>query len=251
MRALFILGLLAMGLSGPSVPAAAEKPASGTEFGNAVRDYLMSNPAVMAEVFENTQKYLVAEEERQQLRKLLDNSDALYNDKRDFSIGRPDAPITVVEFFDYNCGYCKRAFPDVMKLSRKNPDVRIVFKEFPILGPASEQAARAALAGKDKGKYFALHQSLLQSKSRVSGAALAALIERHGLDADEIATRGKDRDIDAHILDVRNLAQTLGVTGTPAFVINNRLYSGALGYDEMQNLIDEARTASNQPAPAR
>jgi len=105
--------------------------------GEAIRSYLLENPAVMAEVFENTQKYLIAEDEKRQSEILKKNSDALHNDKRDFSIGRPDAPITVVEFFDYNCGYCKRAFPDIMKLTQKNPDVRVVFKEVPILGPVS------------------------------------------------------------------------------------------------------------------
>lgn len=211
----------------------------------AIRDYLMKNPAVMAEVFENTQKYLIAEDERRQLQTLMDNSDALYNDKRDFSVGSPDAPITIVEFFDYNCGYCKRAFPDIMKLTQKNPDVRVVFKEFPILGPASEQAARAALASKSEGKYFAIHQGLLNARGSVSGAALSSLIEKHGLNADEVVTRGNDKDIDAHIKDVRNLAQKLGVTGTPAFVIDNQVFSGALSYENMQELIDNIKSASN------
>jgi protein-disulfide isomerase len=176
---------------------------------------------------------------------LKKNSDALYNDERDFSIGSPDAPITIVEFFDYNCGYCKRAFPDIMKLTQKNPDVRVVFKEFPILGPASEQAARVALASKGDGKYFAIHQGLLNARGSVSGAALSSLIEKHGLNADEIVTRGKNKDIDAHIKDVRNLAQSLGVSGTPAFIIDNQLFSGALSYDDMQSLIDEIRGSSN------
>ena len=213
--------------------------------GEAIRSYLLENPGVMAEVFENTQKYLIAEDEKRQSEILKKNSDALYNDKRDFSIGRPDAPITVVEFFDYNCGYCKRAFPDIMKLTQKNPDVRVVFKEFPILGPASEQAARAALASKSVGKYFAIHQSLLNARGNVSGAALSSLIEKHGLNADEIVTRGKNKDIDAHIMDVRNLAQSLGVNGTPAFIIDNQLFSGALSYDDMQSLIDEIRSSAN------
>ena len=199
----------------------------------------------MDEVFEKTQKYLIAEDEKRQSEMLKKNSDALYNDERDFSIGSPDAPITIVEFFDYNCGYCKRAFPDIMKLTQKNPDVRVVFKEFPILGPASEQAARVALASKGDGKYFAIHQGLLNARGSVSGAALSSLIEKHGLNADEIVTRGKNKDIDAHIKDVRNLAQSLGVSGTPAFIIDNQLFSGALSYDDMQSLIDEIRGSSN------
>ena len=213
--------------------------------GEAIRIYLLENPAVMAEVFENTQKYLIAEDEKRQSEKIKKNIDALYYDKRDFSIGSPDAPITVVEFFDYNCGYCKRTFPDIMKLTQKNPDVRVVFKEFPILGPASEQAARAALASKSKGKYFAIHQSLLNATGNVSGAALSTLIEKHGLNADEIVTRGKKKVIDAHIMDIRNLAKSLGVNGTPAFIIDNQLFSGALSYDKMQSLIDEIRSSAN------
>ena len=247
MKKFVLVFFLAVWMMAPLNVSAADKtaPISQDALGEAIRTYLLENPDVMAEVFENTQKYLIAEDEKRQSEMLKKNSDALYNDERDFSIGSPDAPITIVEFFDYNCGYCKRAFPDIMKLTQKNPDVRVVFKEFPILGPASEQAARVALASKGDGKYFAIHQGLLNARGSVSGAALSSLIEKHGLNADEIVTRGKNKDIDAHIKDVRNLAQSLGVSGTPAFIIDNQLFSGALSYDDMQSLMDEIRGSSN------
>ena len=247
MKKFVLVFFLAVWMMAPLNVSAADKtaPVSQDALGEAIRTYLLENPDVMAEVFENTQKYLIAEDEKRQSEMLKKNSDALYNDERDFSIGSPDAPITIVEFFDYNCGYCKRAFSDIMKLTQKNPDVRVVFKEFPILGPASEQAARVALASKGDGKYFAIHQGLLNARGSVSGAALSSLIEKHGLNADEIVTRGKNKDIDAHIKDVRNLAQSLGVSGTPAFIIDNQLFSGALSYDDMQSLIDEIRGSSN------
>lgn len=247
MKKFVLVFFLAVWMMAPLNVSAADKtaPISQDALGEAIRTYLLENPDVMAEVFENTQKYLIAEDEKRQSEMLKKNSDALYNDERDFSIGSPDAPITIVEFFDYNCGYCKRAFPDIMKLTQKNPDVRVVFKEFPILGPASEQAARVALASKGDGKYFAIHQGLLNARGSVSGAALSSLIEKHGLNADEIVTRGKNKDIDAHIKDVRNLAQSLGVSGTPAFIIDNQLFSGALSYDDMQSVIDEIRGSSN------
>ena len=247
MKKFVLVFFLAVWMMAPLNVSAADKtaPVSQDALGEAIRTYLLENPDVMAEVFENTQKYLIAEDEKRQSEMLKKNSDALYNDERDFSIGSPDAPITIVEFFDYNCGYCKRAFPDIMKLTQKNPDVRVVFKEFPILGPASEQAARVALASKGDGKYFAIHQGLLNARGSVSGAALSSLIEKHGLNADEIVTRGKNKDIDAHIKDVRNLAQSLGVSGTPAFIIDNQLFSGALSYDDMQSVIDEIRGSSN------
>lgn len=247
MKKFVLVFFLAVWMMAPLNVSAADKtaPVSQDALGEAIRTYLLENPDVMAEVFENTQKYLIAEDEKRQSEMLKKNSDALYNDERDFSIGSPDAPITIVEFFDYNCGYCKRAFPDIMKLTQKNPDVRVVFKEFPILGPASEQAARVALASKGDGKYFVIHQGLLNARGSVNGAALSSLIEKHGLNADEIVTRGKNKDIDAHIKDVRNLAQSLGVSGTPAFIIDNQLFSGALSYDDMQSLIDEIRGSSN------
>lgn len=247
MKKFVLVFFLAVWMMAPLNVSAADKTATISQdaLGEAIRTYLLENPDVMAEVFENTQKYLISEDEKRQSETLKKNSDALYNDERDFSIGNPDAPITIVEFFDYNCGYCKRAFPDIMKLTQKNPDVRVIFKEFPILGPASEQAARVALASKGNGKYFAIHQSLLNARGSVSGTALSSLIEKHGLNADEIVTRGKNKDIDAHIKDVRNLAQSLGVSGTPAFIIDNQLFSGALSYDDMQSLIDEIRGSAN------
>ena len=206
-----------------------------------VKNYLMENPQIVAEIMNNTQRHVIEQEEARKAAMVRAKAGQIYNDKRDFSIGNPDAAITVVEFFDYNCGYCKRAFPDVIKLTQNNEDVRVVLKEFPILGPPSLQAARASLAAKADGKYFKIHQALLNARSSLNATSLNNVLKQNGLDPDSINQSGKSAEIRKQIEDVRNLAQELGINGTPAFIINDVVYSGALGYEEMQRIIDEVR----------
>lgn len=206
-----------------------------------IENYLMNNPQFVIAMLNNAADYANAEETRKTEQVLMSKAEQLYADSRDFFIGKADAPITIVEFLDYNCGYCKRSFPTLMRLAEANDDIRIIFKEYPILGPSSTLAAQTVLAAKEQGKYMDLHRTLFESKASLNTARLNKFIKQNGLDVDEINKRSQKADIKKHIQDTLALGQAIGINGTPAFIINDKLYPGALSFAEMQDLVDQAR----------
>lgn len=206
-----------------------------------IENYLMNNPQFVIAMLNNAADYANAEETRKTEQVLMSKAEQLYADPRDFFIGKADAPITIVEFLDYNCGYCKRSFPTLMRLAEANDDIRIIFKEYPILGPSSTLAAQTVLAAKEQGKYMDLHRTLFESKASLNTARLNKFIKQNGLDVDEINKRSQKADIKKHIQDTLALGQAIGINGTPAFIINDKLYPGALSFAEMQDLVDKAR----------
>ena len=155
--------------------------------------------------------------------------------------GNPAGDVTVVEFFDYNCSYCRRAFPALVEIEKTDPKVRIVFKEFPILGPGSFFAARAALAAKAQGKYVEFHKALMSGQAETGEAGLMSLATSLGMD-----TKKLRQDMDApavreELEKNRKLARALGITGTPAFVIGDEFVPGAVNAQELRELIQRAR----------
>lgn len=208
--------------------------------------FLMDNPDILFAALENMQTHFQGEEARERESAVQSNMKAIYQDKRDYVIGKPNAPITIVEFFDYNCGYCKRAFPTVLEVIKNNDDVRVVFKEMPILGASSKQAAQVALASKNAGKYFDVHKAFFEAKGSLNSDYIAQIIKDNNLDVEKTILQSLEADIEEHISDTLNLAVSLDITGTPAFIINNKVYPGAMTYENMQQVINEAReTAQN------
>lgn len=155
-------------------------------------------------------------------------------------IGDPNAPITIIEFFDYNCGFCKRAADVMRPVLAENPDVRFVMREYPILSPGSVVAARAALAAQEQGKYEELHWALMEAP-RVTEENTLEIAEELGLDMVRLRAEMASAQVDEHIQQTRDLAEALSVTGTPAFVIGNQLVAGFLDAEQFQELIEEAR----------
>ncbi len=209
-----------------------------------IEKFLMDNPAILYRALENMQDYMQSEDTRRSQAEIEKNADKLYRDKRDYVIGHTDASVTIVEFFDYNCGYCKRSFPVLLEAIQKNSDVRVVFKEMPILGASSRQAAQIALAAKKSGKYFDIHQSFLESRRQLAPEVFNDILGAHRLSGDKITRLGKQKDVQQHIDDTLKLARTLGISGTPTFIINDKLYPGALSYEDLQQAIDTARQAA-------
>ena len=194
-------------------------------FGKQVHAYLMAHPEVIREA-----AVKLAENDRMAAAKASAASLSRYRaqlerDPRDF-VANPGGSVTVVEFFDYRCGYCKSAAPEVMKLIRENPDVRFVFKELPIFHEVSDTAAQAALTSQGKAKGLELYQALMREPA-LNDAGLDRILTANGLDA--IATRaaGEQPAIKRHILDTRGLAAALRIDGTPAFVIGDTMIPGA------------------------
>ena len=225
-------GLAVAGMMGASVflatPAPAEKDAfsdsqkSGIEA--IVRDYLLKNPEIIRDAFIELQKRQAQAEASEQIAEFADD---LFRGTDALIAGNPKGDVTVVEFFDYNCPYCKQAFKQLMQLAEKDKNVRIVFKEFPVLGDPSQFAARAAIAAHLQGKYFEFHQALLEAPGRANAAKVEAIAKKIGLDVDRMKKDMNSKAVTERIAKIYGLARNLGIQGTPAYIVGNEVIAGA------------------------
>lgn len=194
-------------------------------FGAKVRAYLLEHPEVIEEAVAKLQEKKIAEAADIAKASLVKNRAALERDPRDF-VANPNGSITVVEFFDYNCGYCKLAAPEVVKLIEENPDVRFVFKEFAFQTEDAIIAAKIALTPMAKAKGLPLYEALMAQKP-LNQASIDRSLIAAGVDPDAARAAANDPAIDKQLDDVRALAQSLGIDGTPAFVVGDKVISGA------------------------
>jgi protein-disulfide isomerase len=158
-------------------------------------------------------------------------------------LGNPQGPITIVEFFDYNCGYCKRAVSDMTALIQANPDVRVVLKEFPILSEGSVEAARMSAAIKDIApeSYMKFHEALFSRPGQVDGAKAMEIVRELGLDPDRLSAAANGEAVTRNLQEVQQLASALGISGTPSYVIGTELIPGAAGFDTLQEKVAAMR----------
>lgn len=212
-----------------------------------VRDYLRDHPEVIVEAFQAMQARQEAAEDARSRETIATLSDQLYADSGVPVAGNPNGDITVVEFFDYRCGYCKSVAPGVMETVRTDGNVRLVLREFPILGPASVFASRAALATWNMApdRYMDFHSALIGSTGNLTEAKVLRLAEGVGLDMDRLRTAMDDPAVQAEIDQSYELAKALQIRGTPAFVIGGKLVPGAISPDTLKNLIAEARAGQS------
>ena len=181
---------------------------------------------------------------KQQAAAIAANREGLEQDGFSFVAGNPDGAITVVEFFDYRCPYCKQVAEDMTKLIERHDDVRLVLKEFPILGPNSTIASEAAIAAIPQGKYLDFHFALLESKGTLDRAKVMEIAEAEGLDTDKLARDMESARVDRIIDTNHDLAREIGVRGTPAFVIGDSLIPGAASIEEIEARIQAVRDAA-------
>jgi len=206
-----------------------------------VRDYILSNPEIIVEAlrgFEERQR--LADVERAQ-RRITESRDDLQNDPSDPIGGNPDGDVTVVEFFDYQCPYCKVVAPRLTQLLQDDSDIRFVYKEWPILGPVSDIAARAALAARMQGDYVAFHDRLMTASGRLTEESIFRAAEELGFDIQQLRRDMAAPEIDEIIRRNRALADRLGISGTPAFVIGDVFVPGAIGLAELRALVEQSR----------
>ncbi|MGC6534564.1 MAG: DsbA family protein [Parvibaculales bacterium] len=227
-----------------SQPAAAQGLSKAQEqaVDKLISDYFIRNPDKLEQALSAYQNYMQEQERLRFEQTLKDSAKDLYRNKLDFSMGPADAPITIVEFFDYNCGYCKRAFAPLMEVMQENDDVRLVFKEFPILSEDSERAAKVALAVDDKLQFLTFHTKLMTHRGPINNALLDKTIADMKLNKAAIDKQADSDVIMAHIEANRSLARDLGLTGTPAFIINDAVYPGALDKPRLDEAIALARS---------
>jgi protein-disulfide isomerase len=218
-------------------------PEQRKEVQEMIGSYLRANPEIILESVRAMQQREQDQEKQQGLQNLVAYRELILNDPTSPVGGNPKGDVTVVEFFDYNCGYCKRVFPTLKKLMAEDKNLRVVFKEFPILSPQSELAARAALAAwrQDKTKYMEIHSLFIELKGGFTESRILRLATKMGLDIKQLKIDMRSSTMNKVINGNRQLAQQLGISGTPGFIIGNRIVPGAVDLATLKALIAEAR----------
>lgn len=211
------------------------------EIRNTVREFLSENPQVVVEALEKIQSQQQRSEGQRRQNAVTARADQLFNSRSDPSVGDPKASVTIVEFFDYQCPYCRRMAEQLAELNEEDPDLRIVYKEFPVFGPASTLAAAAALGAARQGKYEEFHLGLMGIRGAPSERSVFRLAQRIGLDAGRLRADMNSATPQRIFQRNRQLAQELGIRGTPAFVIGDQVIRGAIEISRLRELIAEQR----------
>lgn len=236
--------LLAMGLliTGP-VLAESFKADQKNEIEQIVRDYLLANPEIIQEALQELERRQAEQERLAAEQTIADASGVLFNSTRQVELGNPKGDVTLVEFFDYNCGYCKRSLSDMLRLVEEDKNLRLVLKEFPVLGQPSVEAAQVSIAANmvDPSKYADFHQQLLLGRNRANKAGALQIAGKAGYDVAEVEKAMEDPEVIATIEEVYELANRLRLTGTPSFVVGNEVVMGAVGYDSLKQKIASIR----------
>ena len=233
-------GLLAIAVAGSA--AAAEFSAQQTEtIGKIVRDYLLEHPEVLIEALETYEKRQTLAENDRRLKVIDDNSKSLFEDPNSYAAGPADADVTIVEFFDYHCSFCKKSLSVVNAALRSDPKIRVIFKEYPILSEDSVTAARAAVASIRQGKYFEFHNAMMSQRGRLNEKKVLEIARDVGLDANQLKRDMYQPDVSEVIRANYQLAETLGVRGTPAWLIGKEFVPGAISAERFSQYIAEAR----------
>ncbi len=210
-----------------------------------VRKYLIENPNVIVEALDTLKARQQAAEQAKSKQALTRLRGDLVASGRDPTLGPDDASVTIVEFFDYQCPYCKRMTNTVMALMREDGDLRLVFKEFPILGEPSMLASRAALAATKQGKYTEFHIALMNQRGQLSEGSIEQAARMVGIDFDRLREDMQAAEITAIVQINYQLAQAIGVTGTPAFIIGDQIIPGAVDIARLREIVEKARSSKN------
>ena len=211
------------------------------ELGDIIRQYLMENPEVVRDAMQELDRRQQAAEEAARTDSLKSMSSEIFHNKDDLVGGNSNGKVTMVEFFDYNCGYCKRAFPEVMKMIDTDRDLKLVMKEFPILGPGSVYAARAAIASRKQGKYWEYHLAMMAHEGRIDEAVADQIAEATGLDVKKLKADMQSDEVTGIISRNMQLAESLKIQGTPAFIIDQTIIPGAVGFDALTAAVKQVR----------
>jgi protein-disulfide isomerase len=227
----------------PAGLAAADEftPAQKQEMGDFIKDYLIHNPDVLRAAIEALDKHDkdVAESDRQKA--VVDQAGPLFSSKFQADVGNPNGTATLVEFFDYNCHYCKGALPDMARLMKDDPNLKLVLKDFPVLGPGSVEAARVASAVRKQlpgDRFWDFHTKLLGMHGPIGKAEALAVAKEMGLDMDRLDKDMADPQIDAGLQQIMSMADALQINGTPSFVVGQEVVVGAVGYDQLKEKLD-------------
>ena len=226
-------GGLALGTAAGGAPVATTDRATIEKI---VRDYILAHPEIIPEAINGMQS-------REVTKLLASNRKDIETPFAGAVAGNPKGDVTLVVFFDYACPYCRQGHADVQKLTVADKGVRIVFRDFPVLSPASDEAAMAGLSAARQGRYTRFHDAMFDTPGRVSHERTIAVVRKAGLDEMRTAKDMQTAALKAEIRKNLDLGRALGLTGTPSYIVGNRILSGAVGFDALKAAVDEARAA--------
>ncbi len=218
-------------------------PAQRSDIERVVHDYLLAHPEVLQEAMSELEKRQTAAQAEKYKVAVKEHAQKLFSSPNQVTLGNPNGNVTFVEFFDYNCGYCKRAMDDMLTLLKDDPKLKVVLKEFPVLGPGSLEAARVAVAVRmqDPKKYLEFHTKLLGGRGAADEAHALAVAKEIGMNMAQIQKDAKSPEVKATLDEDFKLAEALGLNGTPSYVIGADVVVGAIGLPGLQEKINTAR----------
>jgi protein-disulfide isomerase len=244
--------LVALCLIGAPGAASAQKfsDEQRSQIESIIKDYLVSHPEVLEEASEELGKRQANAAAEKHQAAVAANSDVIFNSPRSVTLGNKSGDVTFVEFFDYNCGYCKRAMTDMLELMKDDPKLKIVLKEFPVLGPGSVEAAQVAVAVRMQDttgkKYLDFHQKLMGGRGQADKARALAAAKDAGLDMARLDKDMQSPEVRSTIEENFKLAEAMGMNGTPSYVIGKQVVVGAVGLDALRQKVSLARCGKAQ-----
>jgi protein-disulfide isomerase len=235
-----------LAFAAPQTSGAAEFSApQKTEIQSIVREYLIAHPEVLQEAMQEFEKRQGLAEAEKHKAAVKEHAQTIFSSPRQVNLGNPDGNVTFVEFFDYNCGYCKRAMSDMLTLMKDDPKLKVVLKEFPVLGPGSVEAAQVAVAvrmqDKTGKKYLDFHQKLMGGRGQADKAHAMAAAKDAGLNMAQIEKDIASPEVKATLEENFKIAEALGMNGTPSYVIGSDVVVGAVGLAALQEKINTNR----------
>lgn len=216
-------------------------PAQREAIEGIIHDYLLHNPDVLLEALRGAEEKLNHEADLKAAKVLNDRQSEIFDDRATPVAGNPRGDVTIVEFFDYRCPYCKQVLPSLQTLLKEDHNLRFVFKELPVLGPPSVTAAHAALAAQRQGKYEAFHNAMMATKGQITDETVYKVAGSVGLDVDRLKQDMSAPEIEQALKANLALADALNIHGTPGFIIGKHIVPGAIDLDALRNMIADAR----------
>lgn len=226
-------------------PAQAQMtPAQRGEIESIVREYLIKNPEVLRDAFMELERRSKEEEEIQRRAAIEQLRGQIFDSRHQAVVGNPQGKVTLVEFYDYNCGFCKRGLEDVARLIKENPDLRVVLKEFPVLSQGSMEAAQVASAVRlqvSPDRFWNFHHKLMSSRGSIGRAQALAVAKEVGVDMTRLTRDMDGPEVKAALAETMQIGESLGISGTPSYVVGQDVVVGAVGYEALQTRIANVR----------
>jgi protein-disulfide isomerase len=243
MRFVAVVLFAVMAVSAASAPARADdfNPAQKTAIDKMIHDYLLNHPEVLIEAVQAADDKMKADAQDKAQKALAEKHKEVFDDPSSPTAGNPHGDVTMVEFFDYRCPYCKQVEPSLEKVLADDHHLRFVYKEFPVLGPVSTTAARAALAARKQGKYDAFHRAMMAAKGQINDQTVMDVAGSVGLDIGQLQRDMASPEIDKTLKADLALADALDISGTPAFIVGSTIIPGAVDLDALKQAIADAR----------